>query len=107
MSGELRVTASHLRALSGKQAVAAGDIAAATSMSARAVAAVRTTHGVIGSASADALAAIDASRRNAGSRMAEVSHRLSERLDLAASRYETVDGAMATGLDRRMREGWR
>ena len=101
MSGELRVTTSHLRALSRRQAVAASDIAVATSMSAPEVAAVRATHGVIAAASADALAAIDVSRRDAGTRMADISHRLSERLDLAAARYEFVDGASSARLANR------
>ena len=56
-------------------------------------AAVRSTHGVIASATANAVSAVQAARKTAGNQMAGVSDSLNEKLSGAATRYDQVDGA--------------
>ena len=56
------------------------------------------THGAIASASAEALVAVLAARRSAGSRMAAVSDGLCDKLTEAAKRYEQSDDSMSAIL---------
>src|ERR1700749_3648100 len=73
MSGdELRLTTADLGDLAAKQDRAAHGILSAVNLTKGTDAAVRNTHGPIASASADALVAVLAARRNAGSRMAAI-----------------------------------
>ena len=103
MSGDdLRVTSAHLRVLAAKQQDAAAEIRAATVVTEGVEAAVRSTHGVIASATASAVEAAQAARRTAGNKMAEVSDGLSHRLNDAATRYDQTDGAMGGRLDNGM-----
>ena len=100
MSGDdLRVTTAHLRALAATQRQVAAEIRAATALTRGVDAAVRSTHGVIASATANAVAAVQSARLTAGDKMAGVSDGLNEKLSGAAARYDQVDAAMAGTLD--------
>jgi hypothetical protein len=99
MSGDLRVTTAHVRDLAVKQGGAAAQITAATVVTERAEALVRSTHGCIASATADAVAAVQAARRSAGEKMATISESLGGKLNEAAARYDQVDAAMGGILD--------
>ena len=106
MSGDdLRVTTAHLGELAVKQGRAAGGIRSATLLAEGADAAVRTTHGSIASASANALEAVLAARRSAGTKMAEISEALCDKLTEAAMRYGQVDNAMSGVLRAQMQAG--
>jgi hypothetical protein len=106
MSGdELRVTTAHLGELAVKQGRAAGEIRAATILAEGAEAAVRTTHGSIASASANALAAVLIARRSAGAKVAAISEDLCDKLTEAAKRYDQVDDAMSGNLGQRVQSG--
>jgi hypothetical protein len=106
MSGDdLRVTTAHLGELAVKQGRAAGGIRSATLLTEGAEAAVRTTHGSIAAASVSALAAVLAARRSAGSKMAEVSDALCDKLTEAANRYDQADDAMSGILRAQMQTG--
>ncbi|MFG1934866.1 ESX-1 secretion-associated protein [Mycobacterium sp. NPDC048908] len=99
MSGdELRVVTAHLDQLAVVQGRAAVGIRSATEMTDGADRMVRQTHGAIASASARALTAVLAARRNAGTRMAAVSEGLSDKLSAAAKRYDTADQATSGTL---------
>jgi hypothetical protein len=106
MSGdELRVTTAHLGELAVKQGRAAGEIRSATILAEGAEAAVRTTHGSIASASANALEAVLAARRSAGAKMAAISDDLCGKLTEAAKRYDQVDDVMSGNLGQQVRSG--
>ena len=106
MSGDdLRVTTAHLGELAVKQGRAAGGIRSATILAEGADAAVRSTHGTIASASANALAAVLVARRRAGGKMAAISDDLCDKLTEAAKRYDQVDNAMSGNLGQHMRSG--
>jgi hypothetical protein len=104
MSGDaLRVTTAHLAELASKQ----GRAAAATRWAAYAVdgvdTAIRSTHGSIASATADAIATVVSTRRDAGTSMAVISEDLSHKLVDAARRYKEVDEAARDALEGRVR----
>jgi hypothetical protein len=100
MSGDdLRVTSAHLVELTAGQVQAAADIRSATSVVDGVDAAVRSTHGVIASATAAAVRQIVAARHGAGTTMATISDELGERLTEAAKRYDRTDDAMGRALD--------
>ena len=106
MSGDdLRVDTAHLRALAIGQQQAATGIRAATALTDGVDEVVRSTHGVIASATANAMAAVQTARQTAGSKMAEVSDGLNQKLNDAAARYCQVDGAMGGSLDRSRNPG--
>jgi hypothetical protein len=99
MSGDaLSVTTAHLVGLSAGQVRAAADIRSATSAVEGADAAVRSTHGVISSATADAVSQIVAARREAGTKMAMIADELGDKLTEAARRYEQTDDTMGRAL---------
>ena len=100
MSGDdLRVTTAHLVDLAARQVRAAADIRSATFAAEGVDAAVRSTHGVIASATAGAVSQILAARREAGTKMATVSDELSGKLTEAARRYDQIDDAAGRELD--------
>ena len=106
MSGdELRVTSAHLGELAAKQGYAAGGITSATILPEGVDAAVRTTHGSISTASANALAAVLVARSGAGAKMAALSNDLCDKLIAAAKRYDQMDEAISGNLGRRMQPG--
>jgi predicted transcriptional regulator len=106
MSGDdLRVTTAHLGELAVKQGRAAVGIRSATILAEGADAAVRSTHGSIASASADALAAVLAARRSAGAKMAAISDDLRDKLSEAAKRYDEADEAVSVTLRAQMQAG--
>ena len=106
MSGDhLRVTAAHLGELAVNQGRAAGGIRSAALLAEGADAAVGRTHGSIASASANALEGVLVARRSAGTKMAEISDALCERLAEAAKRYDQVDDAMSSVLRGQMQSG--
>ena len=74
MSGDdLRVTSAHLVELAVKQARGASETRSATFAVEGVAAAVRSTHGIIASATAGAVEDVVAARRDAGTRMAAIS----------------------------------
>jgi hypothetical protein len=106
MSGDdLRVTTTHLGDLGDKQRHAAVEIRSATMPAEGAEAAVRSTHGSVSFASANAVTAILAARRSLGEKMAAVSDHLCDKLTEAAKRYEQTDDAMSGILRTRMQTG--
>ncbi len=103
MSGDdLRVTTVHLRALAATQQQVAAEIRAATAVTEGVDAAIRSTHGVIASTTANALTAVQAARQTAGTKMAAVSDGLNEKLNSAATRYDQADAAMGGTLGQQM-----
>jgi hypothetical protein len=106
MSGDdLRITTAHLGNLAVKQARAAADIRSATMLAEDAEAAVSSTHGSIACASANALTAVLAARRSAGSKMAAISDDLCDKLAQAAKRYDQADESMSGTLRTQMHAG--
>jgi hypothetical protein len=106
MSGdELRVTTAHLGHLSMRQADAAADTRSAMLTVAGVDAAVRSSHGVVASASSDALDAVLAARRSAATKMAAISDELCHKLSDAAQRYELVDDATGGALNTQL-QAW-
>jgi len=106
MSGDdLRVTAAHLGELAVQQARAAAETRSATYAVEGVDAAVRSTHGSIASATAGAVEAVVAARRNAGTKMAAVSDDLCEKLTHAARRYDQVDERLGGVLDAQVQTG--
>ena len=104
MSGDdLRVTTAHLGELAVQQARAAAETRSATFVVEGADAAVRSTHGIIASATASAVEAAVAARRNAGTKMAAISDDLGDKLSEAARRYDQIDDAMGGALDGQVR----
>ena len=104
-SGDLRVTTTHLGELAVKQGRAAVGIRSATMLVEGADAALRSTHGSIASASANALEAVLAARRNAATKMAAISDGLCDKLTEAAKRYDQADDAMSDALREQMQTG--
>jgi hypothetical protein len=99
MSGDdLRVTTAHLNELTVRQARAAAVTRSATLLVEGVDVAVKTTHGVIASATAGAVSAIVAARRGAGMKIAAISDDLGHRLNEAARRYDQTDDAMGRVL---------
>lgn len=105
MPDDLRVTTACLRDLAAVQERAAGELAAATAMPEATPPAVRATHGVVASATSAALAAVQAARTDAGTRMASVSQGLGVRLGDSAGRYDRTDEAQRSALDRQIAGG--
>ena len=105
MSDDLRVTTAHLRELAAVQEHTAGELAAATALTAPTPPVVGTTHGVVASATAAALAEVQAARFDAGTRMASVSQGLGARLADSAGRYERTDVAQRSVLDQQIAGG--
>lgn len=106
MSGDnLSVTTAHLADLARQHARAAAETRFATSAVDGVDAAVRSTHGIVASATANALEAVLAARRSAGMRMAAISDDLGDKLSDAAKRYDRVDDALGGALDPQMQTG--
>jgi Excreted virulence factor EspC, type VII ESX diderm len=106
MSGDdLRVTTAHLVELAVEQLQAASETRSATFAVEGADAAVRSTHGIIASATASALEGAVCARRNAGMKVAAISDDLGGRLSEAARRYDRIDDAMGGALDGQVRAG--
>jgi hypothetical protein len=106
MSGDdLRVTTAHLGDLAVKQGNAALDIRSATGLADGADAAVRSTHGSVASATADALATVLAARRSAGAKTAAISDDLCAKLAETAKRYDCADEAVSGTLRTQMQTG--
>ncbi|WP_099040477.1 ESX-1 secretion-associated protein [Mycobacterium neglectum] len=104
MSGDdLRVTTAHLNELTVQQVRAAADTRSATAATEGLDAAVRSTHGIIASATAGALSAVVAARRSAGMKVATISDDLGHKLTDAAQRYDQSDDVMGRALDGQVR----
>ena len=104
MSGDdLRVTTAHLDELTVQQVRAAAETRSATFLADGVDTAVRSTHGVIASATAGAVSDIVAARRAAGMRIAAISDDLGHTLREAARRYEQADDSMGRVLDGQMK----
>lgn len=99
---DLRVTTAHLGDLAVRQGRAAAEIRSATASVDGVDAAVRSTHGSIASATASAVEGVLAARRTAGTRMAETSDGLSDKLTQAAQRYDRADDALGGALEAQM-----
>lgn len=106
MSGDdLRVTTAHLDELTVQQVRAAAAIRSATVLAEGADAAIRSTHGVIASATAGAVSDIVAARRDAGMKIAAISDDLGHKLKEAARCYDRSDDAAGRLLDEQVRPG--
>lgn len=104
MSGdELRVTTAHLDELTVHQVRAAAATRSATSLAEGVDAVVRSTHGVIASATASAVSDIVAARREAGMKIAAISDDLGHKLHDAGRCYDQTDEAMGHVLDGQVR----
>ena len=100
MSGDdLRVTTAHLDELTVQQVRAAAATRSATLLAEGVDATVRSTHGVIASATAAAVSAIVEARRGAGMKIAAISDDLGHKLRDAALRYDQTDEVMGRALD--------
>jgi hypothetical protein len=106
MSGDdLRVTTAHLVELAVEQARAASDTRSATFAVEGVDAALRSTHGIIASATASAVEDVVSARRSAGTKMAAISDDLCGKLSEAARHYDQIDDAMGGALDGQLRTG--
>jgi hypothetical protein len=106
MSGDdLRVTTAHLNELTVQQVQVAADTRSATAAAEGVDAAVRSTHGIIASATAGAVSAVVAARRSAGMKVAAISDDLGHKLAAAAQRYDQIDDAMGRAVDGQVRPG--
>lgn len=106
MSGDdVRVTTAHLDELTVHQARAATATRSATVLAEGVDAAIRSTHGVIASATAGAVSDIVTARRDAGMKIAVISDDLGHKLNEAARRYAQSDDAMGHVLDEQVRPG--
>lgn len=106
MSGDdLRVTTAHLDELAVHQVRAARATRSATVLAEDMDAAIRSTHGVIASATAGAVSDIVAARRDAGMKIAAISDDLGHKLNEAARRYVRSDDTMGRVLDEQVRPG--
>lgn len=104
MSGDdLRVTTAHLDELTAQQVRAAAATRSATALADGVDGAIRSTHGVIASATASAVSDIVAARRDAGMKIAAISDDLGHKLNEAARRYDQSDEAMGRVLDGQVR----
>lgn len=100
MSGDdLRVTTAHLDDLTVQQVRAAAATRSATLVADDVDAAIRSTHGVIASATAGAVSAIVEARRGAGMKIAAISDDLGRTLHEAAQHYDRTDEAAGCVLD--------
>ena len=104
MAGDdLRVTTAHLSELTVQQLRAAAETRSATLAAEGVDAAVRSTHGIIASATAGAVSDVIHARRGAGTKMAAISDDLGRKLAEAARRYDQMDDAMGGALDGQVR----
>lgn len=101
----LQVTTARLRELAAKHSQAADEIVLAAEAASEMASAVRASHGVISSSTADAIEAIQRARRDARDSVAGESQALSGNLTGAADRYEATDLASVARLDRQLRPG--
>jgi hypothetical protein len=102
---DLRVTTAHLGDLAVRQGRAAVEIRSATTAAEGVGAAVRSSHGIIASATTNALESVLSTRRDAGTKMAAVSDGLSDSLTEAARRYDRTDDALGGALETQMPAG--
>ncbi|BBX19346.1 ESX-1 secretion-associated protein [Mycolicibacterium duvalii] len=96
----LRVATSHVRALAAKHSQAAEELGAATQRVNGVHTRVRTTHGAVAWAFADAVEALEQARSTAARAIAERSCTLSDALGSAAVRYRTTDESSASNLNK-------
>ena len=97
---DLHVTTAHLCDLAVKQAKAASETRSATYAVEGVDAAVRSTHGIIASATVEAVEAVLSARRGAGTKMAAISDDLGHKLTDAARRYDQIYDTSGATLDR-------
>jgi hypothetical protein len=102
MSGDLRVSTAHLRALAAKQVAAAAVVKSATEVAEGVDTSVRKTHGVIAWSTAAAVEAIAHARRGAGLGMEGVSQGMATDLEASAAAYERSDATAGAVLDHQM-----
>ncbi|MDZ4266807.1 MAG: ESX-1 secretion-associated protein [Mycobacterium sp.] len=101
----LQVSTAHLRALADRHGQAAAQITAAVTAVSGIDTGIRTSHGVIASATAGAVAAIEQARSAAGAGMMAESRALSDDLTGAAGRYEATDHTSGVSLDQQIQDG--
>jgi hypothetical protein len=105
MSTELRVLGAHLDELAATQGAAAAVIRSATAATDGVDDAVGATHGTISAATSAAVAAAVTARREAGTRVAQVTRDVQDRLRESAASYtgadETAGAAIGGVLGRR------
>ncbi len=99
---ELRVTTAHLHDLAATQTRAAADITSASQLAADTDHRIRSSHGVIASDMADAVTALQRSRRNCGMWLVEKAETLGANLTEAARRYEASDERAGAEIDQQL-----
>ncbi|MGV0836281.1 ESX-1 secretion-associated protein [Mycolicibacterium thermoresistibile] len=102
MTGELRVDTAHVRDLSGRQSDAATQIAAATEVAQGVSSSMFVNHGIACSAANAAVLAAEMARKAAGTRMQVESTELSQKLNIAAERYDKTDAQAAASINAQM-----
>jgi hypothetical protein len=99
MSTGVKLTAADLQAVAGRQREVSSAIGRADQATDGATFHVSRTHGLVCSASIEALVAAQLSRSAAAEAMQAVSDTLAERLDTGASNYTSTDGQQQGKLD--------
>ncbi|MBU9762733.1 ESX-1 secretion-associated protein [Mycobacterium sp. TNTM28] len=102
MSGELRVTTSHVRELGERQGTAAQQIEAAGAAAQGVGMSMMGNHGVVCLTSNMAVTMAEQARAAAAAKMNLVSTGLSEKLGIAATLYDRADAQGAGKLDKEM-----
>ena len=99
MSGDLKVTAGHVRELGEKQGAIAAGIAGGKAVAQGASWDVGVSHGLICFATSQAVLAANLARDAACDAMRGNSEQLQERLGVAALHYDNTDAEAKSGLD--------
>lgn len=98
----LVIVTEHINELAGNQRHAAGEIAVANRMTAGVASRVADTHGLVCFPTSSIMSTAAAAREAAGQALFKVSTQMAERLDTAASNYNSVDYMQGRIIDRNM-----
>lgn len=102
MSGELRVTTSHVRELAERQGTAAQQIEAAAAAAQGVGTSMMSNHGMVCATSNLAVSMAEQARAAACAKMNAVSTGLSAKLGIAATKYDSADVQGAGKLNTEM-----
>ncbi|OBG85128.1 hypothetical protein A5699_25315 [Mycobacterium sp. E802] len=100
--GILGVTAPYVLELSGRQRAVAGSIKVGATITEGVSEAMLVNHGVICLTSISALARANAAREAACAAMASVSNAMSQKLNAAATQYQSTDARSGADLGKQM-----
>jgi hypothetical protein len=102
MSGELRVTTSHVRQLAERQGNAAQQILSAHGAAQGVSSSMMVNHGLVCATSNMAVSIAEQARAAACAKLNSTSTSLSKKLGVAASRYDQTDAQAAGKLGKEM-----